>query len=110
VGKRVIEERLKKAQVILLLVSVDYLSSINESNIRIEMMRAVQRDRRGEARVIPIIIRSCEWKPAPFGRLAALPADETPIDLVSNIDQVLLEVAREIKIALEEWVEQHQDN
>jgi len=107
--KRVIEERLKKAEVILLLVSVDYLSSINERNIRIEMRRAVQRDREGKARIIPIICRSCEWKDAPFGRLAALPSNEIPIDLASNIDKVLLEVARAIRTAINEWVEKHQD-
>ena len=101
--KQVIEERLKKAEVILLLVSVDYLASINESNINTEVTRAVQRHRRREARVIPIIFRSCEWKDAPFGRLSALPSDETPIDLASNTDQVLLDVARKVKAAIKEW-------
>jgi hypothetical protein len=102
-----IEERLKSAQVIPLFVSVDYLASIHKNTIKTEMMRAVQRDRREEARIIPIIVRSCEWKPAPFGRLAALPSDEIPLDLALNLDLALLEVAREIKTAIEEWVEKH---
>jgi hypothetical protein len=102
-----IEERLKSAQVILLFVSVDYLASIHKSTIKTEMIRAVQRDRREEARIIPIIVRSCEWKPAPFGRLAALPSDEIPLDLAPNLDLALLEAAREIKTAIEEWVEKH---
>jgi hypothetical protein len=109
VQKPVIEERLKKAQVILLLVSVSYLKLI-KSNLKIEMIRAVERERQGKARVIPIVVRSCEWKGALFGRLTVLPSSKIPIDLAGNRDQILLEVAREIKAAIEEWVEKHQDN
>lgn len=109
VQKPVIEERLKKAQVILLLVSVSYLKLI-KTNLKIEMIRAVERERQGKARVIPIIARSCEWKGAPFGRLAVLPSSTIPIDLAPNRDQILLEVARDIRIAIEEWVENHQED
>jgi SIR2-like domain/TIR domain len=105
--KQIIEERLKNAQVILLLVSVDYLSSIKKSNIKIEMTRAVQRHHQGEARVIPIIVKSCPWKYAPFANLGVLPSDGKPIDLALNTDQILLEVAEAIKLAIEEWVEKH---
>lgn len=105
--KQVIEERLQIAQVMLLLVSVDYLSSIKKSNIKIEMTRAVQRHHRGEARVIPIIVKSCPWKYAPFANLEVLPLNGSPIDLAPNTDQILLEVAEAIKVAIEEWVEKH---
>lgn len=105
--KQIIEDRLKNAQVILLLVSVDYLASIKKSNIKIEMIRAVQRHRRGEARIIPIIVKSCPWKYASFANLEVLPSNGIPIDLASNTDQALLEVAEAIKLAIEEWVEKH---
>jgi hypothetical protein len=107
--KPAIEERLMNAQVILLLVSVNYLKAI-KNRLKIEMIRAVQREHQQKARVIPIIVRSCEWKDAPFGRLTALPLSEIPIVLAPDRDEILLEVARDIKTAIEEWAEKHPDD
>jgi hypothetical protein len=74
------------------------------------MTRAVQRDRRGDARVIPILVSSCAWKHTSFGRLTVLPSSEIPIDLANNLNQILHEVAVGVKTATEEWVEEHQEN
>src|ERR1044071_8599520 len=51
-----IQSRLDAAQIILLLVSSNFLGS--EYCYSIEMQRALERHRRGEARVIPVILRS----------------------------------------------------
>src|SRR6266568_8486669 len=64
---RDIDEQLNTAQVILLLISPDFLASDYCYNQ--EMQHALQRHTRGEARVIPIIVRPCDWQSAPFGRL-----------------------------------------
>jgi hypothetical protein len=45
----------------------------------IEMQRAMERHREGSARAIPIILRLCDWKTAPFGGLKALPKDGKPV-------------------------------
>ena len=46
--------------------------------VRLPIRRAPQgRHQRGEARVIPIILRACDWKRAPFAKLQALPKDGT---------------------------------
>ncbi|MDQ3821602.1 MAG: toll/interleukin-1 receptor domain-containing protein, partial [Acidobacteriota bacterium] len=72
-----INEHLNTAQIILLLVSADFLNSDYCYNI--EMRRALERHEAGEARVIPIIIRDVDWKDAPFGKLQALPTDGIPV-------------------------------
>src|SRR5215218_8927405 len=38
-----------------------------------EMTVAMERHDAGDATVIPIIVRDCDWKTAPFGKLEALP-------------------------------------
>ncbi len=102
--KSVIEERLQNAQVILLLLSVSYLKSVR-NNLSIEMKRASEREQKGTARVIPIIVRSCQWKDRAFGRLAALPLSGIAIDLARNRDEILDEVARGVATAIKEWGE-----
>src|SRR5205823_6498299 len=68
-----IDEHLNTAQVILLLVSSDFIAS--DYCYSIEMTRALERHTTGDACVIPIILRSVDWEDAPFGKLQALPTE-----------------------------------
>jgi internalin A len=68
-----IDENLERADVILLLVSADFIAS--DYCYEKEMKRALQRHIAGEARVIPIIIREVNWRRAEFAKLQALPKD-----------------------------------
>ena len=61
-----IHDQLDSADIVLLLVSSDFLDS--NYCYDVEMMRAMQRHERGEARVIPIILRPCDWHGTPFRR------------------------------------------
>lgn len=72
-----ISDHLEEADIVLLLVSPDFLNS--DYCYDIEMQRALEKHRQGEARVIPIILRHCDWHPAPFGKLLALPTDGKPV-------------------------------
>jgi hypothetical protein len=58
-----IDEHLDSAQVILLLISADFLAS--DYCYDIEMIHAMERHESGEARVIPIILRPVDWAGAP---------------------------------------------
>jgi len=71
-----IKEQLHTAQIILLLVSPDFMDSdyIND----VELKRAIERHNSGEARVIPIILRPVYWQDV-LGKLQALPTDGKPI-------------------------------
>ncbi|WP_205879067.1 GUN4 domain-containing protein [Leptolyngbya sp. BC1307] len=72
-----IKGNLNSAQIILLLVSSDFIAShyCRETEIR----RAMERHEAGEARVIPVILRKCLWHVTPFGKLQALPKNGTPV-------------------------------
>src|SRR5689334_18549291 len=59
-----IDQHLDSADIILLLVSADFLAS--DYCWGREMKRALERHDRGEARVIPVAIRFVSWQGAPF--------------------------------------------
>ena len=84
-----IDRHLESADIILLLVSPDFLNS--DYCYDIEMKRAMERHERGEARVIPIILRPCDWQSAPFGGLKALPADGNPVSKHQSLDDAFVE-------------------
>jgi internalin A len=71
--KKQIDENLERADIILLLVSADFIAS--DYCYEKEMKRALDRHETGEARVIPVIVRDVNWGLAPFAKLQALPKD-----------------------------------
>ena len=96
-----IDRHLESAKIILLLISPDFLASDYCYNI--EMKRAMERHDRREACVVPIFLRQCDWKGAPFGKLQGLPTDATPITSPrwSSHDEAFTIVARGIRAAVE---------
>ena len=84
--------------VVLLLVSPDFLAS--DYCYDVEMMRAMERHAAGEAVVIPVILRACDWHAAPFGKLMATPTDGRPITQWPDRDQAFLEVAKAVRAAV----------
>ncbi|MBK8256219.1 MAG: protein kinase [Polyangiaceae bacterium] len=68
---------LEAAQIVVLLVSASYLASDHLYDV--EMARALERHERGEACVIPVLLRECDTTAAPFAKLQALPAPEKPV-------------------------------
>lgn len=85
--KREIDDHLNAAQIILLLISPDFMHS--DYCYSIEMERALTRHNIGEARVIPVILRPVDWKDAPFSKLQILPTDAKPITNWQNRDDAL---------------------
>src|SRR5712692_10537591 len=55
-----IDIHLKQAQIVLLLISPDFMDS--DYCYGIEMQKAIERPQRGEARVIPILLRHVYWR------------------------------------------------
>ncbi|MCP4656161.1 MAG: toll/interleukin-1 receptor domain-containing protein [bacterium] len=93
-----IDKHLERADLILLLISPDFLAS--DFCFDREMTRAMKRHRTGEARVIPIILRPCDWQRAPFGQLQALPKDGKPVTSWPDRDQAFLDVEQGIRRAI----------
>jgi hypothetical protein len=77
------------------------------------MTRALERHHQNTARVIPIILRPCDWHGAPFGKLQALPiahgAGATPVTRWDNRDEAFLAIAQGIRKAIEE-LQQHKSS
>jgi hypothetical protein len=93
-----IDAHLESADIVLLLVSSDFLAS--EYCYNKEMKLAMDRHESGTAIVIPVVLRPCDWHDAPFGKLLALPKDGRPITQWPNPDEAFLDVAKGIKSAL----------
>jgi WD40 repeat protein/tetratricopeptide (TPR) repeat protein len=70
-------EHLKSAQIILLLLSADFISS--DFCYTTEMKEAIARHDAKDACVIPILLRPTDWKDTPFARLQMLPTDAKPV-------------------------------
>ena len=94
---QVIDDHINTDDIILLLVSQDFISSDYCYNI--EMKRALERHEAGEAIVIPVILRACEWTYAPFGKLMATPTDGKPVTQWPDRDEAFLRVARAVRDA-----------
>jgi|GEM_PF-3385325 len=86
-----IDSHLKSADIILLLVSPDFLAS--DYCYDIEMKKALERHDAGEVRVIPIILRPCDWQKAPFSKLQALPKDGKPVTRFRSRDEAYSNIA-----------------
>lgn len=98
--KQSIVQQLDRANIILLLISSDFLAS--DFCWSVELKRAMERHEAGEVRVIPIILREVDWKGAPFGKLQALPRNAEPVTNWTNPDQAFTDVARGIRKVVEE--------
>lgn len=94
---KVIDEHINTDEIILLLVSSDFLAS--DYCYDTEMQRAMERHDAGEAIVIPVILRACDWHHAPFGKLNATPRDGKPITQWPDIDEAFLQVAKAVREA-----------
>lgn len=92
-----ISRELEDAQIILLLVSAYFINS--DYCYEKELQRAMEKHEAGSARVIPVILRPCDWQSAPFGQLKALPRDGKPVTKHPDQDDAFLEIAQAVRQA-----------
>ena len=92
-----IDKQLESAHLILLLVSSSFLASDYAYNV--EMEAALKRHNRGEAVVIPIILRPVVWEQAPFGKLQALPRDAKPVSKWGDRNEAFVSIVNGIAAA-----------
>ena len=100
-----IDAHLEGADIILLLVSADFLASDYCYNV--EMKRAMERHEASAARVIPIILRPVVWEEAPFGKLQALPKDAKAVTSWANRDEAFADVVAGIRRAIKQGAAGH---
>jgi hypothetical protein len=93
--KNAINSHLESANIILLLISSDFMAS--DYCYDIELKRALERHESNEARVIPIILRAVDWHRSPFGKLIALPTDGKAITSWPNEDEAFTDVVKGLR-------------
>lgn len=94
-----IDAYLETADVILCLVSPDFIAS--EYCYSREMGRTLERHKAGEASVVPVILRHCEWQQTPLKGLRGTPRDNKPVKAWADLDEALNDVALDIRRAVE---------
>lgn len=99
---REINENLINSELILLLISADFMASSYCYDI--EVIKALELHNNGKARVVPIILRYCDWKQSDFEKLQCLPKDANPINSRKweNDDAAFLNVVDGLKSVINE--------
>lgn len=95
-----ISDELDRADIILLLVSPDFLAS--DYCYKIEKGRALERHREGSARLISVILRPCDWTHTDLRDFVVTPKDGKAVTQWPNRDEAFLDVAKSIRRAIEE--------
>ena len=93
--KNAINENLNTADIILLLVSADFLASDYCFDKEVEI--AMSRYKEGEVVVIPISLRPCDTNGADFMKLLGLPKDFKPVTKWDDQDEAFTDIARGIR-------------
>ncbi len=100
-----IKKHPNKAQIILLLISSYFISS--DYCYSIEMQTALEKHARGEACVIPVIVRACPWEGTPLGKLQALPKNAKAVtsDHWHTQHDAFLSIFNGVKNVVNKWPE-----
>jgi hypothetical protein len=96
---KVINKNLDTADIILMLISADFLAS--DYCWDIEIQRALQRHEEKSAVVIPVLLRPCDTGNADFMKLQGLPKNFKPVTTWSNQDEAFTDIAKGIRAAAE---------
>ena len=99
--KKVIDDHIKSADLVLLLVSVDFL--VSDYCINVEFESALKRQAIGATRIIPIILHPCPWPDTLISRFEVLPKDGEPIARSNSTDtaKAFLSVTNSIRELIE---------
>src|SRR5437667_2223653 len=95
-----IDQHLSQADVILLLVSADFLAS--DYCYSVELKLALERHQMGEAVVVPVILRPVDWSLAPFHMLQVLPTGGKAVVNWANYDQAFFDVVQGLRRIIEQ--------
>ncbi len=87
--------KLNKADIILALLSPDFIAS--DFCMTKEMEVAFDKHNKGETRIIPIIIRPCVLENTDFSKIQCIPAKSKSIATSENKDSAWVKVVHEIK-------------
>jgi len=93
--KKTVDEKLRHADIIIMLVSADFLAS--EYCHEVELTQALRRWETDDVRITPVIVRACAWEASPIGRLQVLPDKALPVSQWPHEDEAWTAVTRHIR-------------
>jgi hypoxanthine phosphoribosyltransferase len=96
--EKAIDDNINEADIILLLISIDFITS--KYCYSIELKKAIERHENGTARVIPIIIRYCNWEHQLFAKFQVLPYQGKPVTSFSDKDEAFAQIVAEIHTSI----------
>lgn len=97
-----IDQNLRNAEIVLLLTSSDFLAS--KYCFAVECSLALERQAKGEAIVIPVLLRSVDLKGLQVSELHALPRNGKPVELWNNRDEAFKNIADGLREVVQEVV------
>jgi Zn-dependent metalloprotease len=100
-----IAENLQTADIVLLLISPDFIAS--DYCWGVEMEASLARHESGKARIIPILLRPVDLEGTPFFKIEPLPKNMRPVTLWNNRDQAWLEIAKGIRESSNQIISGH---
>lgn len=99
-----INHHLQQANIVLLLVSADFLAS--DACWDVEMKRALERHEARDAVVVPVLLRPCDWKAfPPLAKLEPLPADHVPVSRWTDREDAWVDIAQGLRRLIAAWPE-----
>ncbi|HEV7930552.1 MAG TPA: toll/interleukin-1 receptor domain-containing protein [Nitrosospira sp.] len=97
-GRRLDDEiklELSQADIFIACVSPDYIAS-NYCYER-ELSIALERERRGELAIVPVILEPSDWLSTPLAKFKAVPDDGKPVSEFTNPNVAFLQVVNELR-------------
>jgi len=98
-----IDDNLDRANIVLLLVSPDFMAS--DYCFDVEAARALQRQEMGVCRVVPVVLRTTDWEGGPFAKLQALPTGAKPVVEWDDRDAAFVDIADGLRAVCRELIE-----
>ncbi len=102
-----IDENLQTADIILLLISSDFIASNYCWDVEVKI--SMQRHEAGNAVVIPIILRRVDWSGAVFGKLQFLPKNADPVDSWKSRDDAYHNITQGIRAVANQLIQKRQE-
>jgi hypothetical protein len=91
------------ADILILLVSVDFLNSFPCDKELKEILEKNKNTKTNKVAIIPIIVRECAWKKTILGNYIAIPKDGKPVSTFSDKDSAWVNVCEEIEKVAEAY-------
>ena len=97
VGAEVTVNELNQSDIILMLVSPQFLASVYIYDVEMRLAMERVNDPNDDVVVIPVILKPCAWQELPIGGLSPLPVNGRPITNFLNRDEAYYEIIQGLK-------------